>query len=468
MNIRDIDEVGILKGCVVVNDMVIIVLSYWLAYGLTHSWAVACMFPFSLKIELVIAALMIFPCHYWSPPLFFKRMARGNDILSRTVCTVFIQAGLMLVVSGFTIQARIGGWDVLWGSLIFFVLLYGQRFSAHLYLRRQRSKGHNQKHVLLVGHPMELLDVYHTFTDKSLGYKVVGIFTRKAVPEEMKIPCLGDRRMVMDYLKAHEEISDLYLVPDTDYVEETEEIYRYCENHLIRFYALPVFLDFLTRSMKLTHMGSTMVLSVREEPLQSLANRMIKRTFDIVVSGLVLLTIFPVLYVIAAIIIKIQSPGPVFFRQRRNGIDGREFSCIKFRSMHVNTQADTVQATKDDPRKFKFGNFMRSTNIDEFPQFINVFFGSMSLVGPRPHMLLHTEEYSKIINRYMVRHYVKPGITGWAQINGFRGETKTDEDMENRVKADIWYVENWSFLLDVSIMWHTVTHMLKHDEKMAY
>ena len=136
--------------------------------------------------------------------------------------------------------------------------------------------------------------------------------------------------------------------------------------------------------------------------------------------------------------------------------------------MHVNDDADKLQATEHDPRKFKFGNFMRKTNIDELPQLINVFKGDMSLVGPRPHMLLHNEQYSQLIDKYMVRHLVKPGITGWAQCQGFRGETKTLEQMENRVKADIWYVENWTFTLDLRIIWRTAMNMIKRNEENAY
>ena len=162
--------------------------------------------------------------------------------------------------------------------------------------------------------------------------------------------------------------------------------------------------------------------------------------------------------------IKITSSGPIFFRQKRNGLNNKEFWCYKFRSMKV---SDTLQATLNDPRKTKFGDFMRRTNIDELPQFINVLLGDMSIVGPRPHMLKHTEEYSKIINKYMVRHFIKPGITGWAQVTGFRGETRELEDMEGRVKADIWYMEHWSFLLDLYIMYKTVANVL-HKDKQAY
>ena len=160
-------------------------------------------------------------------------------------------------------------------------------------------------------------------------------------------------------------------------------------------------------------------------------------------------------------------PGPIFFKQNRNGLNDKEFYCYKFRSMKVNKEADTLQATKDDPRKTRWGNIMRKTNIDELPQFINVLLGDMSIVGPRPHMLKHTEEYSKLINKYMVRHFVKPGITGWSQVTGYRGETKELKDMEGRVIGDIWYIEHWSFWLDIYIIYKTVRNAI-HGEKNAY
>lgn len=163
----------------------------------------------------------------------------------------------------------------------------------------------------------------------------------------------------------------------------------------------------------------------------------------------------------------LTMPGPVFFKQKRNGLNDKEFYCYKFRSMRVNTQADSLQATKDDPRKTRWGNIMRKTSIDELPQFINVLLGDMSVVGPRPHMLKHTEEYSKLINKYMVRHFVKPGITGWSQVTGYRGETKELKDMEGRIRGDIWYIEHWSFGLDLFIIYKTVANAI-HGEKNAY
>ena len=468
MKIKDLEDSGLVKAGVICNDMILLMASYWCAFAMTYGFSLAASFPYTLKIVLLIGALTIIPSSYIAPPVFLKRFVHGDAILMRSIYMTVLQLFFMMAAMGLIRNVENIREGLVVGSLLFFLLLYSERLFIHYVLQRSRSKGHNLRYVVLVGHPWNLTDIYHTLNDHSLGFKILGIFTRQQIPDDMKLTNLGDRRAVMDYLKKHPEVSDLYMVPDTDYVTETETIFRYCEDHMIRFYALPVFMEFLTKRMELSHLGNTMLLSVRNEPLQDPVNRGVKRLFDILVSGIFVLTVFPFVYLIAGLIIKMQSPGPILFKQKRNGLDGKEFYCLKFRSMHVNKDADRLQATKDDPRKFKFGDLMRKTNIDELPQFINVLKGDMSLVGPRPHMLLHTQEYSRLIRRYMVRHLVKPGITGWAQVQGFRGETKTVEQMENRVKADIWYVENWTFGLDLRIMWRTVTNMIKHNEENAY
>ena len=209
------------------------------------------------------------------------------------------------------------------------------------------------------------------------------------------------------------------------------------------------------------------VLKLRREPLSSPVNRIVKRIFDILVSSIFIITCFWWIYIIVAIITKITMPGPVLFKQKRNGLLGEEFTCLKFRSMKVNKDADRLQATKDDPRKTKWGNIMRSTSIDELPQFLNVLMGDMSVVGPRPHMVKHTEEYSRLIEKYMVRHWVKPGITGWAQVTGARGETQELWQMEDRIQKDIWYVENWTIWLDIRIILKTIKNAVCGD-KQAY
>jgi exopolysaccharide biosynthesis polyprenyl glycosylphosphotransferase len=213
-------------------------------------------------------------------------------------------------------------------------------------------------------------------------------------------------------------------------------------------------------------MGKFAVLSNRYEPLEEIENRIKKRVFDIIFSSLVIVFVMSWLFPIIGLIIKLQSPGPVLFKQLRSGKDNRPFLCYKFRSMRLNNE-NHKQATIDDDRITKIGRFLRRTSLDELPQFLNVLLGDMSTIGPRPHILTMTNEYSQIINQYMVRHLLKSGITGWAQVNGFRGETKDPELMRKRVEYDIWYLENWSMGLDLKIVFMTILQVIKGD-KNAY
>ncbi|RFM27408.1 undecaprenyl-phosphate glucose phosphotransferase [Deminuibacter soli] len=212
------------------------------------------------------------------------------------------------------------------------------------------------------------------------------------------------------------------------------------------------------------YLDSMPVRSLRAEPLNMLNNRAKKKIFDVVMSFLVIVLVLSWLVPIIGLLIKLESRGPVFFRQLRSGKNNKPFWCYKFRSMTVNERSDEVQATKNDIRVTRIGAFLRKTSLDEFPQFFNVLKGDMSIVGPRPHMLKHTEEYSALINQYMVRQFLKPGITGWAQVNGYRGETKQTRLMKKRVECDIWYMENWSLMLDIRIIFMTVINVFRGED----
>jgi len=205
---------------------------------------------------------------------------------------------------------------------------------------------------------------------------------------------------------------------------------------------------------QLQQIENDMALTYALYPLSSLGKRRIKRCFDIVVSLLFACTLFPILFVVIGIIIKLNSKGPIIFKQERNGKNGKVFKCYKFRSMET-----------DSKQLIRFGHFMRRTHIDEFPQFVNVLKGDMSIVGPRPHMVEHTKEYTALIEEYTVRLLVKPGITGWAQIKGYVGDIHTLEDMKGRVKEDIWYIENWSFLLDLKIILRTTLDLFHKNRR---
>lgn len=258
-------------------------------------------------------------------------------------------------------------------------------------------------------------------------------------------------------------IYELYVCIDPRRMLDMRELITEGEKYCIRVKFVPEFIA-PDSSFKYDERGDFMMLSVRNEPLESLANRFKKRFFDMAVSSLVIVFILSWLYPILAIIIKIQSPGPVLFKQLRSGRDNEPFWCYKFRSMRMNSQSGNKQAVKNDDRITPIGRFLRKSSLDEFPQFINVFMGSMSIIGPRPHMISHTEYYSNLIDTYMTRHFIKPGISGWAQVNGYRGETKDSRLMEARVEHDIWYIGNWSIRLDIKIMLMTVTNIFKGEE----
>jgi exopolysaccharide biosynthesis polyprenyl glycosylphosphotransferase len=206
-------------------------------------------------------------------------------------------------------------------------------------------------------------------------------------------------------------------------------------------------------------------ISQRNEPLENQNNRFIKRIFDVFFSLLVLVFIMSWLYPLIGLLIKIQSPGPIIFKQLRSGENNEPFLCYKFRSMHVNKDSDLKQMTKGDSRVTKIGNFIRKTSIDELPQFLNVLKGEMSVVGPRPHMLNHTKQYNELTENFMVRHFVKPGITGLAQIRGLRGEITDMKYMQERINVDIEYLENWDIISDIKICFLTFYSIIKGDEK---
>ena len=341
------------------------------------------------------------------------------------------------------------------------------RVLIRVIVKLYRRKGFNTKNTIIIGAGKNGMELYRVLkNDLSYGFNVLGFFDDNELLKDIIPNYLGRIDEMEAYTKNH-DVDEIYCtIPGTN-SEKISALLAFSEKNMIRFFIIPEFFRDVKKSMILEIMESIPLLSIRNEPLQSPYNRVMKRAFDVVFSVLVLIICYPPLYIIAGILIKISSPGPILFKQKRTGIYGQEFDCYKFRTMTINSEADLKQAEKDDPRTTKIGSFLRRTNLDEFPQFVNVVMGDMSVVGPRPHMLLHTDLYSQIVDKYMVRHLVKPGITGWAQITGYRGETKTLEQMEGRVKRDVWYLENWSFFLDLKIIFVTVINMFR-GEKNAY
>lgn len=276
----------------------------------------------------------------------------------------------------------------------------------------------------------------------------------------------GSVKDIMSYAIKN-DVREIYstLLPDDN--QEVKALVNVADQHCLRIKFVPDFAHILQSPYHINYMNHFPVISLRDEPLEDTRNQLFKRLFDILFSATVLLFIMSWLFPLVAILIKLTSRGPVVFKQLRSGQDNKPFWCYKFRTMTVNKESDSKQATVNDARVTALGRFLRKSSMDELPQFVNVLLGDMSIVGPRPHMLKHTEQYSAIISKFMVRHFVKPGITGWAQVKGFRGATETNDLMEKRVEHDIWYMEHWSIWLDVKIIFKTVFNVFK-GEKMAF
>jgi len=484
---------------VLLNSIILVVAGY--------SWQVDNWPERSLEIFILVNNIALILSQMRFSTIVHQRMARSGDILKRIIglsACQSILAYILLKVFDYYLPI---GW-IQWGiGTVFFVSLLFKRLAERWLVKLYRQAGRNTRRVTLVGNDPELMTLYKKLAgDQTMGYRILGYYADEELgawtysvkdddrrknedvltstddiyqtntaekAEERKVEKPKWLGTLQDFIKKMRQNPDELKLGDEMYVslsrrdrDVIKKISRFCDHKVIRFYYVPVSVESIGLNLKPELIDDLEVYTTYENPLDNTMNRAFKRLFDIVLSLIFLIPtmmMFPFIW----LIIKIQSPGPIFFKQARTGIDGKTFYVLKFRSMHVNKDADKLQATKNDPRKYPFGNFMRKSNIDELPQFINILKGDMSFVGPRPHMLLHTEQYSQLIDKYMVRHFVKPGLTGWAQVTGFRGETKELWQMEGRVKRDIWYMEHWSIWLDIRIIWLTMKTMFIHD-KNAY
>lgn len=333
------------------------------------------------------------------------------------------------------------------------------KFSIFYLLRKYRLfYGGNLRNVVILGNGKSVEELAYFFNDNpDYGYNLMKIFDLKTNKKEsLEEACI----YVLD-----NKVDEIYGSLNSLSNSNVEELINFADNNLKTIKLLPDSKNTLLRNLAVEYYGYIPIISLRIIPLEKEVNKRFKRIFDIVFSVLIILFILSWLTPLLAILIKLDSKGPIFFKQRRNGLNYEEFICYKFRSMRLNPIADLEQVQKNDPRITRLGRFIRKTSIDELPQFFNVLLGDMSVVGPRPHMVSHTEMYAKSIDKFMVRHFIKPGITGLAQINGYRGEVETEKDIINRVRFDIFYLENWTILLDLKIIFKTVINAIKGEEK---
>ena len=386
------------------------------------------------------------------------RYTRPVNILSFIVKQSILFLLLVFAFSGLYHELNIYPRPIVKYTLLCFLFITIFKLAIYYLLQKYRTSfGGNYRSTVILGLNKKTVAL-ENFFDKNPEY---GYLHKKTFSFKNKEQSLNN---CFNYILS-ERIDEIYCSISELTNSQIADIVDFADNNLKILKFIPDSKEIYSKRLRYQYYDYIPILTLRTIPLEDSVNTIIKRGFDILFASIVVVFVLSWLTPLIAIFIKLESRGPVFFKQSRNGFNYKEFDCYKFRSMTPNKDAHLYQATRDDERVTKVGRFLRKTSIDELPQFFNVLFGDMSVVGPRPHMVSHTTMYAKKIDKFMVRHFVKPGITGLAQTSGFRGEVETDKDIIGRVKYDIFYIENWSLLLDIKIIFQTFVNAVKGDEK---
>ena len=342
-----------------------------------------------------------------------------------------------------------------------FILISGFKYILFYYLRKYRLvTGSNYRNAVIIGYTPEAIKLKELFeTRNEFGYRFLGYFSDK----KSNAHITGKVDQIKEFVLLH-KVDEIYCSLNEISDEQLKDLVEFTDEYRKTIKFIPDSKAIFSKNLKIDYYEFFPVLSLQRTLLHDPITKVFKRLFDIIFSLFVLVFLLSWLVPFLAILIKLESRGPIFFKQGRPGIEEKEFFCFKFRSMKINKTTEQ-EASKNDPRVTRIGRFIRKTSIDEMPQFLNVLMGDMSVVGPRPHLWSQNKAYGNKIKKYMVRHYVKPGITGLAQVRGFRGEIESDEDMINRIKYDVFYIENWSLILDLKIIAQTVINIFKGEEK---
>lgn len=448
----------------IIVDYLILNISLLLALGLDGGISIVESISELHKLDFLLLNLFWFYCA--------KLFGLYNNVMSRDALPTMKATLFSLVVYYMAIYVLNLTFPFLNFSFTFLiifhaatsVLLPAWKFYFLAIRRSKRKFWVDYTRIVVLGASRAGLEISRYLNaNPQLGYQVEGIFDDNEDVNLEGQTRLGGVDDCFDFMKKS-GVSEVYCALPNKEVSKIKSLMQEADKQMVRFRMVPDINDFLEQNVFAGKNGKFPILVNRTEPLENKTNEIRKRVFDVVFSLLVIVFVLSWLIPLLGLIIKLNSKGPVFFKQLRSGKDNKPFYCFKFRTMTENADSDTKQTFKGDMRVTKVGAFLRKTSIDELPQFINVLLGDMSVVGPRPHMLKHTEDYSMLIDKYMVRQFLTPGITGWAQVNGFRGETKETELMSKRVEADLWYLENWSFFLDVRIVFLTVWQAIKGNE----
>jgi len=416
-------------------------------------------FYFLIKLGICFMNICFIAIALRNLPRFLKRND-GRLLIGRKRTLIVLMCSIYLFIVAFSFYFKPGIRQLftvflLWTILMSVLWIFANPISGFLHKIFKK-----RRRIVVVGYD----DTAHKLAEK-LKRKSNSHFISH-LDQARLVATTSDTEVLSEYIEFAKQnhINELYIsVPEYE-TNDISILAEEAEKHCIRVNFIAPQKDLEAGFYHVYYIGGLPVLQRFREPLKRLHKQIIKRTSDLFVSSLVIIFILSWLIPLVSILIKLETKGPVFFKQLRSGRENSSFMCLKFRSMYTNEASDVAQATKNDKRITRVGAFLRKTSLDEFPQFLNVFMGDMSIVGPRPHMLHHTEQYSGQINHYMVRLFLKPGLTGWAQVNGYRGEIKNIELMKNRVDHDIWYMENWSPLLDIKIMFLTLKNILKGEE----
>tara|TARA_R110002050_G_scaffold104139_1_gene213508 strand:+ start:13629 stop:14981 length:1353 start_codon:yes stop_codon:yes gene_type:complete len=336
------------------------------------------------------------------------------------------------------------------------------KFFIFFLLKKYRSEGNNFRNIVLFGDTNSANTLENLFHRKNdLGYRFYGFFSDKTYKSKKYLGSLKDG---FNYVLEN-NIDEIYCDPSQISESFLIKTRKFTESNKLELRLIPENKAIYSKDFILEYFGTIPILKPKPLPFEKIETHISKRIFDIFFASVICLFILSWLLPILWILIKLDSKGPLFFKQKRDGLDGKQFFCYKLRSMKVNKEADKLSASRNDKRITKVGAFLRKSSLDELPQFYNVLLGDMSVVGPRPHINIQTKKYVNEVKNYLIRNSVKPGITGLAQISGYRGEVIKKSDIENRVRLDVFYIENWSFFLDIKIILQTFLNFFKKEEK---
>lgn len=389
------------------------------------------------------------------------RFTTPVEITSKIVKQGVLFLLVIIAFFPFSKEALFSGKAVAYFMVSSFTLITIFKYLLFYYLKKYRVvTGSNFRSTVIIGYTPESIRLKELFeTRNDYGYRFLGFFSDKKSNANIK----GKLDDLITFV-IENNVDEIYCSLNEITNEQLKELVDFADEFRKTIKFIPDTKEIFSKSLKMEYYEVFPVLSLQKTLLHDPLTKAFKRGFDIVFSIIVIVGLLSWLVPLLAILIKAESRGPIFFKQGRPGIDEKEFFCYKFRSMRINKTTEK-EASKNDPRVTRIGRILRKTSIDEMPQFLNVLLGDMSVVGPRPHLWSQNKLYGNKIKKYMVRHYVKPGITGLAQVRGFRGEIETDEDMINRIKYDVFYIENWSLLLDLKIIVQTVINIFKGEEK---